>query len=99
MKKSVWLFMIIACSFALSSTCAVAAASWQEDFDRLCAYTDQTEEMAVDKLKGLVEACDKLLGVIEKSDSPQKKVYIFRLRKCRNFFQYMAELKEQDGGT
>lgn len=91
--------MVITCFLALSLTFAFAAASWQEDFDRLCGYTNQTEEMSVDKLKGLVEECDRLLGVIEKSDSSQKKVYIFRLRKCRNFFQYMAELKEQDTGT
>lgn len=99
MTRAALFFMVMVSLFVFSSTCAVAAVSWQEDFDRLCGYTSQTEEMSVEKLKGLVEECDKLLEVIKKSNSPQKKIYVFRLTKCRNFFEYMADLKEQYAGT
>ena len=72
--------------------------NWQENFDHLCGLTDQAETMSVVELRETVKQCDALLAVIDRIDHPQKKIYLFRLRKCRNLFAYMVEVREQTGG-
>jgi len=45
-------------------------------------------------LNKLVARCDKLSSELEGSDSTQKKAYIYRTEKCRNFYQFLIELLE-----
>ena len=71
-----------------------SAQSWLEDFDNICAQAEVADSLPTAKLKELAIESDKLLGVIEASDDPRKKVYIFRLKKCRNFFVYITGLRE-----
>jgi hypothetical protein len=78
---------------------AAFASSWTEDFDRICAQTEDAGSLPTAQLKELVKESDKLLEVIETGNDPGKKVYIFRLRKCRNLFAYILDLRERDGGT
>lgn len=72
------------------------AAGWREDFERLCATTEQAETMSTDELKKVVEEVDQLREVIEKEGGQQKKLYLFRLQKCRSFFEYMLSTKESE---
>lgn len=73
---------------------ALSAQSWIEDFDSICAQAEFAESLPTPKLKGLIAESDKLLGVIEASSDPRKKVYIFRLKKCRSLFEYILDLRE-----
>lgn len=75
-------------------TVPVHANEWRGEFDRLCGYTQEAEKFTIDELKGFMSECDKLSETITASDSPNKKVFIFRLKKCRNFFEYMIGVKE-----
>ena len=75
---------------------SLGSSGWKADFDRLCGYTNQADEFSIEKLDGLVKECDALLAKIEKSGAPDKKIYLFRLKKCRNFFEYMADLKRNE---
>ena len=68
--------------------------SWKEDFERLCSLMEEASGLPDGKLTELIEESDHLLKTIEKLDDPQKKIYLFRLKKCRNFFVYSLELKE-----
>ena len=72
----------------------IFANSWQEEFERLCGATEQTENLSVEQVKDLINDCDKLLKVVQEQGGKQKKVYLFRLTKCRNFFEYVVSLKE-----
>lgn len=74
----------------------VESANWQEDFERLCGATEAVDSLTAEELNGLVAECDALLEVIDKQAGKQKKIYLFRLKKCRNFFQYMVKLKEAE---
>jgi hypothetical protein len=74
-----------------------AAVEWREDFERLCAGIETAEGMSSEELEGAVKECDKLLKTLEEIDNPKKKMFIFRLKKCRNFYQYSIDLKEGKG--
>ena len=76
-----------------------SAQSWIEDFDKICAQAEDADSLPTAKLKELVTESDKLLEVIETGNDPRKKVYIFRLRKCRNLFVYIMDLRETAGGA
>ena len=76
-----------------------SAQSWIEDFDKICSQAEEADSLPTAKLKELVLESDKLLEVIEAGNDPRKKVYIFRLRKCRNLFVYIMDLRESAGGT
>lgn len=76
-----------------------SAQSWIEDFDRICSQAEDADSLPTAKLKELVMESDKLLEAIEASNDPRKKVYIFRLRKCRNLFVYVMDLREAEAGA
>lgn len=76
-----------------------SAQSWIEDFDKICGQTEDADSLPTAKLKELVMESDKLLEVIEGGNDPRKKVYVFRLRKCRNLFVYIINLREAEGGA
>ena len=44
-------------------------------------------------LEDLIRDARALEQTLEGMDLPDKKVYLFRLRKCRNFFQYLLDVK------
>lgn len=73
---------------------SVSAQSWIEDFDSICAQAELAESLPTAKLKELITESDKLIGVIEASNDPKKKVYIFRLKKCRSLFEYIIDMRE-----
>ena len=89
---------ITALLIVLASTTFLYGGTLQEDFDRLCIFTQEAESLSLEKLAQLVAECDQLKKRIEESDYEKKKVLLFRLEKCRNFFAYIIELK-QSGNT
>lgn len=90
----IFLFLIMSYFSPLAS-----AQSWTEDFDSICGQAEDADSLPTAKLKELVTESDKLLEVIEAGNDPRKKVYVFRLRKCRNLFVYVIDLRESAGGT
>lgn len=80
--------------FPLST--ADAQDNWLEEFEEICSMVIASHSLSLDELQSLIERSDALLTRIEDSDEPSKKVYIFRLKKCRSFFQYIIELKKRD---
>ena len=74
------------------------ADSLESEFQSICSHTDSAAELPVEKLKSLVEESDRLLAALAASALPQKKVLTFRLKKCRNLFQYLLEVRETEKG-
>lgn len=66
--------------------------NWRDDFDRICAYTANAGKLNREELSGLIAESDQLLEIIESSDDPEEKIYLIRLKKCRNFFIFMKEI-------
>jgi hypothetical protein len=71
-----------------------AAEAWIEDFDKICAEAEVADSLPTETLAELALKSDRLLAVIEASNDPRKKIYIFRLKKCRNLFAYIIDLRE-----
>lgn len=98
MKQKI--FFIVAAWSLLTGTVfwlptAVCAANTQEDwraeFDDICSKTDDVAALKQPELKSLIERCDRLKPRIEKLDESAAKVYLKRLRTCRDLFVFMLE--------
>ena len=70
-------------------------ATLQEEFEQLCVHTQEAESLSLEKLQELLKECDQLQKTIDESNDAKKKLLLFRLKKCRNFFVYNIELKER----
>jgi hypothetical protein len=70
--------------------------SWRDEFARICAMTDVVDTLSREELQSLIEDSERLLGVLEHLSAPEAKVYIFRLKMCRDLFGYSLQLLESD---
>ena len=68
---------------------------WKEEFERICAQTIIATSLTPMQLEVLIFDSDNLLKRLGKVEDPWAKIYIFRLKKCSDFFKFALEL--QDG--
>jgi hypothetical protein len=94
MNKRSLTFPLLVLGIFLLNIIPCRAAPWKEDFDRLCGYVAEAESLPTDDLKKISVECDSVLETLRALDAPEKKVYIFRLEKCKKFFQYILELRD-----
>ncbi len=91
------LFTMIAMMFVFAILVASAQAEqgqWKEELERLCNYTEVSGTLSDEELRQLVKDSDILLEKLKALDESEVKVYIFRLKKCRNLYAYSIEVKE-----
>jgi cell division protein FtsB len=69
------------------------AEGWQQEFDDICAKTQDAMTLTVAELKALVQRSDALEPRIEKLDETRRKVYLRRLKQCRGLYSYVLESK------
>ena len=74
---------------------ATAGMDWRESFDRVCAISADSENLTIDQLNVLITESDELLVRIKGSEDPKKKLYLIRLKKCRNFLIFMRNFKQK----
>lgn len=70
---------------------------WRQEFARICAMTVEADQLSGQELDGLIGDSEKLLKVIKSKDDPDVKLYLIRLRKCRNFFIFMRDVSQSGG--
>ena len=85
---------LLLCGLILTASLA-EAGPWKDDFNRLCAQTATAEGLSVHELDNLAAECDRVIQVVGRSDAPERKVYLFRLKKCRNLYAYLSEVKKR----
>jgi hypothetical protein len=73
---------------------APAQDNWKPAFEEICSKVQATDNLSTTEIAALIEKADKLLPVIQSSDSPSKKVYILRLKKCRSLFEFILDTKK-----
>lgn len=100
-KNRLFCMLIFICALSLY-LCLTSASyanqeSWGEEFNDLCGDTQKAMTLEKDDLNKLVVRCDKLSSELEGSDSIQKKAYIYRTEKCKNFYLFLIELLETEG--
>jgi hypothetical protein len=69
-----------------------------EEYNSICGDTQGAVLLPSEEINTLIDKCDKLLIKIKAADNPKKKIFIFRIEKCRNFYKYIAD-STKDGGT
>ena len=72
-----------------------AQESWKQEFEDICAKTQDAMTLSVEELKALVERCDRLKPEIEKLGETERKVYLKRLQMCRDLYAFVLESKEK----
>ena len=108
MKRSVPLVMLgilTALFLAQSSTvggypstgppAALAQEGWKTEYEAVCSKTDVAMTLSAEELKGLIALCDRLKPQIEAEEESTRKVYLRRLKMCRELYSYVLENKEQ----
>jgi hypothetical protein len=74
---------------------AYAQDSWKNEFEDVCSKTQDAMAFSPDELRSLIARCDKLKPVVEKLDETQRKVFLKRLKLCRDLFFFVLESKEK----
>lgn len=90
-----------ACAFGLIlgillSTIAWPGEDWKPEFEEVCAKTDISMALTKQELQELITRCDNLEGRIGAEDESVRKVYLRRLKMCRDLFAYVLASKEAE---
>ncbi len=75
---------------------AVGEGDWKQRFETVCAGTQDAMTCSPEELRSFIVECDALLPVMEKLEGAERKVYLKRLKMCRDLYAYVLEAKEQE---
>jgi hypothetical protein len=84
---------VLSDSLLASAAPAAAQDDWKREFEEICSQTQDVMFFTSEELDRLLNRCDALRPRIEKLDEQQKKIYLKRLRMCRDLFAYALESK------
>jgi hypothetical protein len=79
-----------------SSASEAAQEAWQKEFDQVCSKTQDAMSLSQEELTVLVQRCDALMPKLAKLDDTRKKVYMGRLRMCRELYAYVLDSKKNE---
>ncbi len=85
--------MALFAALLASPSAAGAQDQWKEEFKRLCSYTVSSDTLSDEEIETLIKDSDVLIEKLEALDAPEVKVYIFRLKKCRNMYRFIIDTK------
>lgn len=71
-----------------------AQEGWKAEYDSVCSNTDVAMTLSVEELRGAIAKCDRLKPRIEAEEESTRKVYLRRLKMCRDLYKYILEKKE-----
>ncbi len=99
MKRFAGFSALFICSLFLFSPLYSLAADELDNiettFNELCGRTETAETLPVEEIASMIARCDSLMDTVRQSTHPKKKVLLFRLKKCRNFLEYILETKKK----
>lgn len=70
---------------------ARAQDGWKTEFEAVCAGTDTAMTLSPEKLRERIVRCDRLKTAIEAEEESTRKVYLRRLRMCRDLYRYILD--------
>ena len=90
------LTVFVICFVALLLFSVPASSNdWAEEIETLCLEARDEEALKKDEdVSSLIEKFDKLNEAIQESGDLKKKVYLFKLKKCRKLLDFMVELRK-----
>jgi hypothetical protein len=75
-------------------------ADWRVEFEAVCSQTDSSMTLTSEELAQLVARCDRLIEQIGAEAEVVRRVYLKRLKNCRELFAYVlaSRTAEPAGG-
>lgn len=89
--------VLLATGVTMLANVAMATGEWQAEFNRICGQSTMAADLPAEQLERLIKDSNDLLLQLEKIKPEEAKVTIFRLKKSRDFFQYL--LQSRQAGT
>jgi hypothetical protein len=74
---------------------SLAEEGWKAEYESVCSKTDVAMTLSSEELKELIAGCDRLKPKLEAQEESTRKVYLRRLRMCRELYNYVLESREQ----
>ncbi len=73
---------------------------WRVEFEAVCSQTDASMNLTSEELAQLISRCDKLVERIGAEAEVVRRVYLKRLKNCRELFAFVLASRsaEQAGG-
>jgi len=68
-------------------------SDWRVEFEAVCATTDASMSYTAEELTNLIARCDKLAEVIGAEEETVRRVYLRRLKMCRDLLAFVLESK------
>ena len=97
--ESVWrsfvLFTaLVLLTMSIPAVCGAAGEEgWRKEFDDICGRTSESQSLSIGELSKLVDRCDKLKPQIEQLGESERKVFLRRLKMCRELYRYVLDSK------
>lgn len=89
------LFGILLAGSTFGTEASPAAATWKEEFAKVCASTDHAMTLPPEELRRLILECDRLKPFIEALPPTPRKVNLRRLEMTRNLFLFTLENRKR----
>jgi len=67
---------------------------WRVEFEAVCGTTDASMSFTVEQLTDLIARCDKLAERIGAEEETVRRVYLRRLKMCRDLLAFVLESKK-----
>lgn len=87
--------ILVAC-LAVCFGALAAETGWKQEFERICIQVETAGNLHDEQLQELVKDADRLLERMRSVEDPHAKVYVQRLKRCRDFFSFMHEVQLKD---
>ena len=69
-------------------------ADWRVEFEAVCAGTDASQSLSREELMERIARCDRLAEKIGAEEATVRKVYLRRLKMCRDLYAFVLESKD-----
>lgn len=66
-------------------------ADWRVEFEAVCGTTDASMSFTAEELTNLIARCDKLAEKIGAEEETVRRVYLRRLKMCRDLLAFVLE--------
>ena len=66
---------------------------WRVEFEAVCGTTEASTSLTVEELSALIARCDKLAERIGAEEETVRRVYLRRLKMCRDLLAFVLESK------
>lgn len=91
----------VLCAIALASVAgaqepAASEKDWKVELEEVCAKTDVSMTLSVEELENLITRCGGLEKRIGEEDKVVRKIYLRRVKRCKDLFVYVLQSKSAE---